>query len=130
MTSKIPLIKAPGNWLPKMIVPPSDVHPIPDDITAYFVYPYTLEASSLNYLQQLSAHPANMSSRLEKAEAYLEERRFRKERERLRIEEEMIKQKKESLRLVAPGWSGKMDSILMAPSSSSEITGQSEPQLT
>ncbi|KLT45902.1 hypothetical protein CC85DRAFT_234697, partial [Cutaneotrichosporon oleaginosum] len=39
----VPLIKSPSLWLPPPVELPSDVHPLPEDITAYFVYPFTLE---------------------------------------------------------------------------------------
>ncbi|MBW0497807.1 hypothetical protein O181_037522 [Austropuccinia psidii MF-1] len=129
----IPLIRAPGTWLPKPVVLPSDLHPIPDDITAYFVYPYSLEASSLSYLQGLSAHKLNMEAALQSTQTFLDERQRRKEAARLQMEQEREERKKESLRLVAPGWSGEMDSILTAPSpptaSSSQIkSGSSHPE--
>ncbi|GHJ89460.1 hypothetical protein NliqN6_5862 [Naganishia liquefaciens] len=38
-----PLIKSPSLWLPKPVELPMDIHPLPDDISAYFVYPFTLE---------------------------------------------------------------------------------------
>ncbi|BEI82722.1 hypothetical protein CcaverHIS002_0305900 [Cutaneotrichosporon cavernicola] len=39
----VPLIKSPSLWLPPPVELPSDIHPLPEDITAYFVYPFTLE---------------------------------------------------------------------------------------
>ncbi|KAH9471276.1 hypothetical protein MJO28_002870 [Puccinia striiformis f. sp. tritici] len=118
LASKIPLIRAPGTWLPKPITRPNDLHPLPDDVTAYFVYPYTLEPSSLRYLNGLSTHPTNWEATLQSTQTYLDERRARKEAERTRIENEKELVRLESLRLVAPGWNGAMESILSAPSSS------------
>ncbi|OAV92685.1 hypothetical protein PTTG_27592 [Puccinia triticina 1-1 BBBD Race 1] len=117
LASNIPLIRAPGTWLPKPIACPSDLHPLPEDVTAYFVYPYTLEPSSLRYLNGLSSHPTNWETTLRSAQTYLEERRLRKEAERIQIENEKEQIRLNSLRLVAPGWNGAMESILSAPSS-------------
>ncbi|GJN93039.1 hypothetical protein Rhopal_006084-T1 [Rhodotorula paludigena] len=59
LVDKVPLIRNPGFWVPQPVDLPPDIHPLPDDIHAYFVYPHSLEAhvlstvpSSLQQLQQ------------------------------------------------------------------------------
>lgn len=129
LASNIPLIRAPGTWLPKPITCPNDLHPLPEEIAAYFVYPYTLEPSSLRYLTGLSSHPTNWRATLGSTQTYLEERLIRKEAERIRIEKEKEQIRLDSLRLVAPGWNGAMESILAAPAPSSAppITPSAKP---
>ncbi|KAI9619905.1 hypothetical protein H4Q26_013882 [Puccinia striiformis f. sp. tritici PST-130] len=100
------------NMASEPITRPNDLHPLPDDVTAYFVYPYTLEPSSLRYLNGLSTHPTNWEATLQSTQTYLDERRARKEAERTRIENEKELVRLEVLRLVAPGWNGAMESIL------------------
>ncbi|KAL0255281.1 hypothetical protein I308_100078 [Cryptococcus tetragattii IND107] len=48
----VPLIKSPSLWLPQPVELPNEIHPLPEDITAYFVYPFTLEE------HVLSIHPS------------------------------------------------------------------------
>ncbi|KAA1065317.1 hypothetical protein PGT21_034601 [Puccinia graminis f. sp. tritici] len=130
LASNIPLIRAPGTWLPKPIACPSDLHPLPEDVTAYFVYPYTLEPSSIRYLHGLSSHPTNWETTLQSTQTYLEDRRLRKEAERIRIELEKEQSRLDSLRLIAPGWNGAMESILGAPSTSAPPPTSSAPSTT
>ncbi|KAJ9094812.1 hypothetical protein QFC20_006826 [Naganishia adeliensis] len=85
-----PLIKSPSLWLPKPVEFPMDVHPLPDDISAYFVYPFTLEPHIL--AQQPPIH--------EKIRA-LRERYARMLDDRRREEEE---KRKEAMNRIAPGY--------------------------
>ncbi|BGP51006.1 hypothetical protein JCM10450v2_006932 [Rhodotorula kratochvilovae] len=62
LVDKVPLIRNPGFWIPKPVELPPDIHPLPEDVHAYFVYPHTLEAhvlstlpSALQTLQQTHA---------------------------------------------------------------------------
>jgi len=128
LVANIPLIRAPGTWLPKPITCPSDIHPLPDDVTVYFVYPYTLEPSSQRYLSGLSCHPTNWETTLQSTQTYLEERRLRKQDERLRIEQQKEQSRLASLRLVAPGWNGAMESILAAPPPASSSPSDPAPR--
>ncbi|GAA5845337.1 hypothetical protein JCM11251_007999 [Rhodosporidiobolus azoricus] len=50
LVDKVPLIKNPGFWVPKPVELPQDIHPLPDDVHAYFVYPHSLEAHVLSTL--------------------------------------------------------------------------------
>ncbi|KAH9814059.1 hypothetical protein DFH28DRAFT_1095917 [Melampsora americana] len=125
LLNNIPLIKAPGTWLPKpvsfksIIVLPADLHPMPDDITAYFVYPYTLESSSLNYLSNLKSHPKNLEIQSESAQSYLSQRDQLKSIEKEKVEKQIELKKIDLLKKLAPGWNGQMDSIVSSTSSNS-----------
>ncbi|GAA5837006.1 hypothetical protein JCM9279_007730 [Rhodotorula babjevae] len=50
LVDKVPLIRNPGFWVPKPVELPPDIHPLPEDVHAYFVYPHTLEAHVLSTL--------------------------------------------------------------------------------
>ncbi|GAA5960269.1 hypothetical protein JCM21900_002447 [Sporobolomyces salmonicolor] len=52
LVDKVPLIKNPGFWIPRPVELPLDIHPLPDDVQAYFVYPHTLEQHVLTTLPQ------------------------------------------------------------------------------
>ncbi|CAO1630126.1 unnamed protein product [Sympodiomycopsis kandeliae] len=87
---RVNLIKSPSVAVPPPITFPTDLHPLPPDLQAYFVYPFSLESYVLD--------PNSPSSRTleefhERHVSYLEWRKSEKER----IE-------KERLRKVAPGW--------------------------
>ncbi|GMK56544.1 hypothetical protein CspeluHIS016_0303840 [Cutaneotrichosporon spelunceum] len=86
----VPLIKSPSLWLPPPIELPSDIHPLPEDITAYFVYPFTLEQHVIS--QQPPPHVAIAERRARNA-AILHSRE---------VEEE--EREKAALHKVAPGY--------------------------
>ncbi|KPV72571.1 uncharacterized protein RHOBADRAFT_55672 [Rhodotorula graminis WP1] len=50
LVDKVPLIRNPGFWVPKPVELPPDIHPLPEDVHAYFVYPHSLEAHVLSTL--------------------------------------------------------------------------------
>ncbi|BGP57745.1 hypothetical protein JCM8202_002398 [Rhodotorula sphaerocarpa] len=77
---RVPLIKNPGFWVPKPVELPLDVHPLPDDIQAYFVYPYSLES---HVLQTLPAALADLRRTEEQHRALLASYAESKERQRL-----------------------------------------------
>ncbi|KAG0147940.1 hypothetical protein CROQUDRAFT_42100 [Cronartium quercuum f. sp. fusiforme G11] len=112
LATNIPLIKAPGTWLPKPIVLPPDLHPMPDDITAYFVYPFTLETTSLNYLSNLSSNQQNLKHKLNLSQHYLNQRNQIKLKQKEHLEKEIEFNKKVLLKKLAPGWNGEMNSII------------------
>lgn len=90
LTSTVPLIKSPSIRLPSSISFPQDLHPLPPDISAYFVYPFSLESYVLS---ENSPNSETISALHSKHVEYLN---FRKsEKERLRREE---------IRRLAPGW--------------------------
>ncbi|KAH8927693.1 hypothetical protein BT69DRAFT_1258052 [Atractiella rhizophila] len=90
LISNVPLIKAPSFWVPKPVTLPADIHPLPPDITAYFVYPHLLET---HVLSTLPATLQELQTSKEQRAAYLIAR-----------EEAKKRRKKEELRKVAPGW--------------------------
>ncbi|WRT69811.1 uncharacterized protein IL334_006802 [Kwoniella shivajii] len=98
----IPLIKSPSLWLPKPIEMPNDIHPLPEDITAYFVYPFSLEEHIL------STHPSAAES--------ISQRRARNAEILHQREVEEEQREKDVLRKIAPGYN---PSSLLLPSSSS-----------
>ncbi|KAF9239283.1 hypothetical protein BU15DRAFT_74706 [Melanogaster broomeanus] len=75
----VPLIKSPALRVPPPVELPPDIHPLPDSVTPYFVYPFTLEPHVLTV----------------EREALLRSREDEKERRR-----------REALRRVAPGFEG------------------------
>ncbi|GAA6013236.1 hypothetical protein JCM10207_000828 [Rhodosporidiobolus poonsookiae] len=90
LVDKVPLIKNPGFWVPKPVELPPDIHPLPDDVHAYFVYPHTLEEHVLSTLPSaLEALQQSHSQRLHLLASYAES----KERAR-----------KARLKEVAPGY--------------------------
>ncbi|OCH91294.1 hypothetical protein OBBRIDRAFT_753474 [Obba rivulosa] len=88
--SRVPLIKSPSLRVPRPVELPPDIHPLPDSVTAYFVYPFTLEPHVLTLEQSrrtaLAAHAA-------RREAYLKAR-----------EDEKARRKREALHRIAPGF--------------------------
>ncbi|WVF68369.1 hypothetical protein IAT40_003134 [Kwoniella sp. CBS 6097] len=97
----VPLIKSPSLWLPKPVEMPNDIHPLPEDITAYFVYPFSLEEHIL------SIHPSPADA--------ISQRRARNAEVLHRREVEEEQREKDALRKIAPGYN---PSSLLIPSSS------------
>ncbi|GAA6030971.1 hypothetical protein JCM8097_008962 [Rhodosporidiobolus ruineniae] len=90
LVDKVPLIRNPGFWVPKPVELPQDIHPLPDDVHAYFVYPHTLEAHVLSTLPtKLQTLEQAHNQRLALLASYADS----KERAR-----------KARLNQVAPGW--------------------------
>ncbi|EIM81971.1 uncharacterized protein STEHIDRAFT_103444 [Stereum hirsutum FP-91666 SS1] len=97
----VPLIQSPSLRVPKPVELPPDIHPLPDNVNAYFVYPFTLEPHVLTLetsrRQTLSSHAARRTNYLH----LREEDKMRRQRER---EEAEQKRKMEALRKIAPGF--------------------------
>ncbi|ETS60479.1 hypothetical protein PaG_05322 [Moesziomyces aphidis] len=92
LASRVPLIKSPSISLPKPVTLPADLHPLPHDISAYFVYPFSLESYVLDPNTPSST---TIDQLLEKHAQYLKHR-----------EEEKQKRQRDMLHRLAPGWQG------------------------
>lgn len=90
--ANVPLIKSPALRVPPPVQLPPDIHPLPDSVTPYFVYPFTLESHVLalesSRRNTIAAHEA-------RREALLRAR-----------DDERQRRKREALRRVAPGFEG------------------------
>ncbi|TRM66598.1 hypothetical protein BD626DRAFT_545769 [Schizophyllum amplum] len=103
--ARVPLIKSPSLRVPQATELPPDIHPLPDSVTAYFVYPFTLESQ---VVAAESARRSSMAAEAARHERYLRDR-----------EEEKQRRKREALRRVAPGFD---PSAVLVPTK----TGQSQ----
>ena len=92
LAARVPLIKSPSISIPKPVQLPPDLHPLPADISAYFVYNFSLESYVLD---------ANTPSSSRVGELLAKHARYLEERQRHKAE-----QQRELLRRVAPGYSG------------------------
>ncbi|KAH9959427.1 hypothetical protein BC827DRAFT_1261043 [Russula dissimulans] len=106
--SRVPLIQSPSLRVPRPVELPPDIHPLPESVDAYFVYPFTLEPHILkvgsNRRAMIAAHAA-------RREAYLHAR-----------EEEKQRRKREALRRIAPGFEPRSAPLVPVK------TGQQEQQ--
>ncbi|KAI0765299.1 hypothetical protein C8Q74DRAFT_1287518 [Fomes fomentarius] len=88
--SHAPLIKSPSLHLPRPVEHPPDIHPLPDSVTAYFVYPFTLEP---HVLTVEASRRSTLAAHATRREAYLKTR-----------QEDTERRKREALRRIAPGF--------------------------
>ncbi|KAG8800634.1 hypothetical protein FRC17_006828 [Serendipita sp. 399] len=104
----VPLIKSPSVRVPKLVQVPPDIHPLPESVAAYFVYPYTLEPHILTLESQrqatFTAQNAHRATVFQRREQVKEQQRQEQERLKRLIEEEEERRRKEKLRKVAPGF--------------------------
>jgi len=88
--TQIPLIKSPSLRVPRAVVLPPDIHPLPESVNAYFVYPFTLEP---HVVTLESSRRKTIEAHETRREAYLRSRDDDKER-----------RKRDVLRRIAPGF--------------------------
>ncbi|KAI0305196.1 hypothetical protein B0F90DRAFT_1625444 [Multifurca ochricompacta] len=88
--SRVPLIQSPSLRVPRPVELPPDIHPLPESVNPYFVYPFTLEP---HILAVESNRRATIAAHAVKREAYLRTR-----------EEDKLRRKREALRRIAPGF--------------------------
>lgn len=112
LASRVPLIKSHSISIPKPVKLPPDLHPLPTDISAYFVYPFSLESYVLDPNTPSSS---TVEQLLEKHKLYLEAREREKE-----------EKKRELLRKMAPGWQGGAGAVLMPTSASQQLVAEKE----
>ena len=113
--SHVSLVQAPESLAPRPVARPDDLHPLPDNIDAYFVYPFSVEelvTSPHTLLTSDSVHALH-----ERHANFLRMRKERKERE-----------EQERFRRLAPGWAHGDGSILEPVKVSAGAAGSSTSQ--
>ncbi|KAL0948005.1 hypothetical protein HGRIS_010625 [Hohenbuehelia grisea] len=99
---------------------PPDIHPLPESVTAYFVYPFTLEP---HILTMESSRRTTVTAHAARREAYLRARDDEKER-----------RKREALRRIAPGFEPRASPLVPTKRDSAnlhhlqEATGDQRPR--
>lgn len=116
LASRVPLISSPSVSLPRAPKLPPNLHPLPTDISAYFVYSFSLESYVLDPNTPSST---TIDQLLAKHKQYLEAReREKQERER------------ELLRRMAPGWQGASGVLMPTSTAKKEEVTRAEPTAT
>ncbi|KAJ7924376.1 hypothetical protein B0H13DRAFT_1191743 [Mycena leptocephala] len=103
--ARAPLIKSPSLRVPRPIVLPPDIHPLPDSVTPYFVYPFTIEP---HVLTLESSRRSTLAAHTTRREEYLRSRADEKER-----------RKRDALRRIAPGF--EPEGHLLVPTKRSSV---------
>lgn len=90
LVSRVSLVRSPEAQVPPPVTRPADIHPLPDSIDAYIVYPFSAEEYVL-----AGPSSAQVKALFERHNAYLASRRdARQQREHMRLAR------------LAPGWGG------------------------
>lgn len=117
--ANVPLIKSPALRVPPPVKLPPDIHPLPDSVTPYFVYPFTLESHILAFE---SSRRNTIAAHAVRREALLRAR-----------DDERQRRKREALRRVAPGFE-ENGAVLMPVrvktdinNASNDTTGEQQP---
>ncbi|WFD35887.1 hypothetical protein MCUN1_002755 [Malassezia cuniculi] len=95
LLARVAFVRAPEAQAPPLVERPADIHPLPDSVDAYFVYPFTAE----DYVTS-NTSSKQIKGLFERQDAYLAARRAQREHENA-----------QKLARMAPGWSGE-DTIL------------------
>ncbi|KAG6379729.1 hypothetical protein JVT61DRAFT_10263 [Boletus reticuloceps] len=96
--ARVPLIKSPAVRVPPPVQLPPDIHPLPDSVTPYFVYPFVLEPHTLSLE---SSRQSTLATYAARRQGLLRAREENKEQRR-----------REALRRVAPGFDGNAETPL------------------
>ncbi|PWY99011.1 hypothetical protein BCV70DRAFT_201230 [Testicularia cyperi] len=113
LASRVPMVKSPSISVPPPITLPQDLHPLPPDIAAYFVYPFSLES----YVLDPNTPSSTTIEKLhERHRQYLEAR-----------EQQKQDRQREALRRLAPGWDGGQTGVLQPTSKQPPNPAQSPP---
>ncbi|KAI0084738.1 hypothetical protein BDY19DRAFT_898056, partial [Irpex rosettiformis] len=88
--ARAPLMQSPSNRVPPPVQFPPDIHPLPDSVTPYFAYPFTLEP---HVLTMEESRRSTIAAHAARRETYLKSRNDEKER-----------RKRDALRRIAPGF--------------------------
>ncbi|TFK38524.1 hypothetical protein BDQ12DRAFT_683791 [Crucibulum laeve] len=115
-TSHIPLIKSPSLRVPRPVEMPPDIHPLPDSVTPYFVYPFTLEP---HIITLESSRRTTIAAHAARREAYLRQREDEKERRR-----------RDALRKIAPGFEPSATPLVPTRTQSTVPTNSGSPEPT
>ncbi|KAH7915057.1 hypothetical protein BJ138DRAFT_1142530 [Hygrophoropsis aurantiaca] len=107
----VPFIKSPGLRVPPPVELPPDIHPLPDSVTPYFVYPFTLEP---HILTVESSRRSTLAAHNTRRETYLRAR-----------EDEKQRRKREALRRIAPGFEPQSSPLVPLRSGSQSIEAHS-----
>ncbi|KAF5344770.1 hypothetical protein D9757_013429 [Collybiopsis confluens] len=98
--------------MPSQVELPEDIHPLPDSVTAYFVYPFTLEPQVLT---MESSRRSTIAAHEARRQAYLRSR-----------EDEKEQRKREALRKIAPGFEPRGSLLVPTRASSVPLSTGSE----
>ncbi|KAJ7139433.1 hypothetical protein C8R44DRAFT_552292, partial [Mycena epipterygia] len=109
--ARVPLIKSPSLRVPRPVVLPPDIHPLPESVTPYFVYPFTIEP---HILTLETSRRTTLAAHATRREAYLRARTDEKERRR-----------RDALRRIAPGFEPGEGHLLVPTKRSSVIAAAS-----
>jgi len=115
--ANIPLIKSPSLRAPKPVELPQDIHPLPDSVIPYFVYPFTLEP---HVITLESSRRTTVASHAARRAAYLRSR-----------DDEIERRKRDALHKIAPGLGSLLVPTRPAPNNTSgsmhnQIPGEQE----
>ncbi|KAJ7671940.1 hypothetical protein B0H17DRAFT_1208866 [Mycena rosella] len=112
-SARVPLIKSPSLRVPRPVILPPDIHPLPDSVTPYFVYPFTIEP---HILTLESSRRTTLAAHATRREAYLRARAEEKER-----------RKRDALRRIAPGFEPGEGHLLVPTKRASVIAPAASP---
>lgn len=113
--SHVSLVQAPETQAPRPVARPDDLHPLPDSIDAYFVYPFSVEELVTSPHALLTSD--SVIALHERHANFLRIRKERKERE-----------EQERFRRLAPGWAHGDGSILEPVKVSAGAAGSNTSQ--